>query len=1064
MITGTAALHTHSHYSLLDGTDSPEALVAEAVRLGLTALAITDHDSLAAVPLFAATARGTGLRTVFGAELNLGLPAARTGMPDPPGEHLLVLARDAPGYRRLSGAISTAHLTGGAKGHPVYHWDQLAEAADGGWAVLTGCRKGAVPAALERGGMPAARTALAELVDTFGREHVFVEITRHGQPGDDRRCAQLANLANAIGVPTVASDQVHYARPAGFRTYAAIAGLRARRTLEQIDSWLPAGPVAHLRAPEEMRRRYRAFPGAVERAAELAAACTIDFDRDLRPGTPHFPVPDGETEDGYLRDLVEQGLIRRYGTRAERPDAWRQADYELGIVGKLGFPGFFLIAWDIVRFARAQTPPILAQGRGSAANSVIVYALGISAVDPLKYDLLFERFMHLGRASPPDIDIDIAADRREEVLQYLYATYGRERAAMVANEITLRPRFAVREAARVLGYSPGAVDAIATVIDSHQAVPAADSGSAPAPVLELAHELWAEGTRVRHLGIHSGGVVITDGPISEVLPVEWASMPGRTVVQADKESCAEAGLYKTDCLGLRALDVVADVIEMLRDAGYDAPSELADFPADDETVYDMINDGDSVAVFNLESRAQISISGSMKARTYHDVALQLALIRPGPGASGASRRYLARRAGNEPVPQVHPLVDAILAKTMGTVVYQEQVMDIAIQAAGFSPTEADKLRRAMGAKRATEAFAKLRDRFYQGLAERGITGTDADGVWNQIASFSGYSFPESHALSFAYIALAMAWIKKYEPARLLVGMLNHQPMGFWAPATLIEDARRHHVTVLPVCVASSRAETSLEPLTDEQAAAYTPTHKHASPRPQHPVRLGLAQVRGVGTKWAERIVEEREAEGPYPDIADLARRTELPLPALEALTAAGALDTFGLSRRQTLWAVGAAAGSRREHLPGTAPTATPPQLSAQTIEERTIAELWSGPNASTHPMLLVREKLTGMRVLTAADLAEIRDGAPVRVAGLVTHRQRPPTANGVCFLGLEDETGLWQAIVPAKIWAALPRHVRYAGALMIYGTVESRGGSTSILAGRLYPLRVAAPDRSRSFR
>lgn len=1062
---GTAALHVHSHYSLLDGTDGPEALVAEAARLGLDALAITDHDSLSAVPTFAAAARGTGVGTVFGAELNLELPAARTGMPDPPGEHLLVLARDAAGYRSLSAAISAANLAGGAKGHPVYDRDALAEAAGGRWAVLTGCRKGAVPAALERDGMPAACKALSELIDRFGREHVHMEITRHGQPGDDRRCAQLAEIAAKLGVPTVATDQVHYARPAGFRTYAAVAALRARRTLEQIDAWLPAGPVAHLRAPEEMRRRYRAFPGAVERAGELAAACVIDFNAELRPGTPHFPVPDGETEDGYLRTLVERGLVRRYGTRAQRPDAWRQADYELGITAKLGFAGFFLIAWDICRFAREQSPPILAQGRGSAANSVIVYSLGISAVDPLRWGLLFERFMHLGRSSPPDIDIDIAADSgRERVLQYLYAKYGRTHAAMVANEITLRPRFAAREAARVLGYSPGAVDAIATAIDSHQALPEPDSGAAPRPVLELAHDLWAGGSRVRHLGIHSGGVVITDRPVAEVIPVEWATMRDRTIVAADKESCAEAGLYKTDCLGLKALDVVADVIEMLRDAGYDAPRELADFPADDPLVYDMINDGDSVSIFNLESRAQISISSYMKARTYHDVALQLALIRPGPGASGASRHYLARRAGDEPVPKVHPLVDAILEKTKGTVVYQEQVMDIAIQAAGFTPTEADRLRRAMSAKRATEAFEKLRERFFAGLRDHGITGSDAVGVWGQIVSFSGYSFPESHALSFAFIALAMAWIKRYEPARLLVGMLNHQPMGFYAPATLIDDARRHHVTVRPVCVANSHAATSLEPLTDELAAAYAPTHRHASPRPQPPVRLGLAQVRGVGTAWAERIVAEREADGPYADIADLARRTELPLNALEALTAAGALDTFGLTRRQTLWTVGAAAGSRREHLPGTAPATAPPPLPAQSVEERVIAELWSGPNAGTHPMTLVRERLKGLGVLAAAELEDVRDGKPVRVAGMVTHRQMPPTAHGVCFLGLEDESGLWQAIVPAKTWAALPRAVRHAGALIIYGTVESRGGAISVLAGRLYPLRVSAPDRSRSFR
>lgn len=1056
-----AALHVHSSYSLLDGVDTPADLVEEAARLGLSAMAITDHDSLAAVPTFANAARGR-IPTVFGVELNLGLPGSRTGMADPPGEHLLVLVRDADAYRRLSAVITEANLAGGAKGHPVYDLDAIAEASRSGFAILTGCRKGAVPAALAHGGIGAAETALRSLLDRFGTANVNVELTRHGQPGDDRRCDQLAELAERFALPTVASDNVHYARPAEFRTYAALAALRARRTLADLDSWLPAGPVAHLSDPGAMARRYARYPGALARTAKLAESCVIDFDRQIRPGPPRFPVPAGETEDGYLRTLVEAGMLRRYGERAARPDAWRQMDYELGIVAKLGFAGFFLIAWDVVRYCRAQQPPILAQGRGSAANSVIVYALHVSAVDPLKYGLLFERFMHLDRGTPPDIDIDIAADRRESVLQYLYGRYGRRNAAMVANEITLRPRFATREAARVLGYSPGAVDAMATRISSFEALPEDGEDGLPTQVLELARDLWANGSRVRHFGIHSGGVVLCSGPISDVLPVEWAAMKDRTVVTADKVSAALAGLYKTDCLGLRALDVVADVIEMLRVPGQE-PMELSDFPADDDAVYDMINDGDNVGLFQLESRAQISTSGPMRARTYRDVAVQIALIRPGPGGSGASRRYLARRRGDESVPAVHPVVDAILEDTLGTVVFQEQVMEIALEAAGFSPVEADKLRKAMGSKRASAEFEALRERFFRGLAERGITGATADGVWAQIASFSGYSFPFSHSLSFAFVALATAWIKKYEPARMLCAMLRHQPMGFYAPATLIEDARRHDVIVRPVCVAASQAITSLEPLTDELAAAYRPTHKHSSPRPQPPVRLGLAEVRALGVQRAEQIVAERERGGAFESVEDFARRTELPLAALESLATAGAFDVFGADRRATLWTVGAVAGSRRGHLPDTAPGSAPPPLPALTLEERTIGELWAGPTAGVHPMLLVRERLAAIGVTAAADLAALRHGGPVTVAGLVTHRQHPANTT-VTFLGLEDHSGLINVIVPAKIWAAQPRKVKQAGALIIRGTLENEDNSVSVVAGRLAPLVVAAVDRSRSYR
>lgn len=1060
-----AELHAHSTYSLLDGADTPAALVAEAARLGLSALAVTDHDSLAAAPHLAQAARSSGVDTVFGAELNLDLPATRTGLPDPPGPHLLLLARSAAGYRRLSAAISEANLHGGAKGHPVYLLDELTESLSGHVEVLTGCRKGSVPAALARGGPAAADTALRELIDRFGREHVHVELTRHDQPGDDARCAALAELAKRLHLPTLATNNVHYARPAAFRTYAALAALRARRTLDQLDSWLPAGPVAYLRDPADTARRFKRYPGAVEHAAALAAACALDFERDIRPAPPRFPVPEGyPDEDAYLRTLIEEGLQRRYGTRAARPDAWAQAEHELGLVRELGFAGFFLIPWDAVRFARAQDPPILAQGRGSAANSVIVYALGISAVDPLRYGLLFERFLHADRGQPPDIDIDFAADRREEVIQYLYERFGRRNCAMVANEITMAPRMAAREAARALGYSPGTVDALAGRIDSHEPLPDSDA-ALPQAVLDLARDLWAGGSRVRHLGIHSGGVVLCDGPISDVLPVEWATMPGRTVVQADKIGIKYAGLYKTDCLSLRALDVIADVLVMLRDQP-GAPRELADFPADDDAVYDMLNDGDAVSVFNAESRAQVAVAGPMRARSFRDIAIQLALIRPGPGGSGASRAYLARRNGREPVPRVHPIVDAITAKTLGTVIYQEQVMSIAIDAAGFTAAEADRLRTAMGgAKGAGSEFAALRERFFAGMAERGITGTRAEGVWAQIEGFSGYSFPESHSLSFAFIALAMAWIKKYEPARLLAAMLNHQPMGFYDAPTLIEDAQRHHISVLPVCVNASDANARVDPLTEQMIAAYRPVHPHASPHPQPPVRLGLAAVRSVGAESAKRIVAERAAEGPYTGVEDLARRTELPLPALEALALSGALDCFGLERRAALWAVGAAAGSRRGHLPGTAVGVDPPPLAALTAEELTFAELWSGPGSGTHPIQLMRERLDAAGVTVAADLPSLRDGAAVRVAGLVTHRQRPPTAHGTCFLGLSEETGLLNVIVPAKLWAGLPRSTADAGALLIYGTVENDQGSISILAGRLTPLVVGgAPDRSRSFR
>ena len=782
-----AELHAHSWYSFLDGVDAPAVLVEEAVRQGLFGLAITDHDSMAAAPHLAVAARGTGLATVFGAELNLGLDGERTGLPDPNGHHLLVLARGPEGYRRLAAAITRAHLAGEGKGRPVYDLERLADAAGGHWEILTGCRKAAVPRALASGGAEAAEKQLRTLTDLFGSDHVHLELHATGLPGDDRRNDQLAALARRLALPTLATGLVHYARPDGHATYAAVAALRARATLEEIDSWLPPGPGMFLRSPHQASRRFHRYPDAVRHSVELAQACQIDFDTDVRPRPPRFTAPDGHDEDTYLRELTYIGIARRYGTRNQRPDAYAQAEHELQVIKTLGFSGWFLISWDVVRFARSQNPPILVQGRGSAANSIVVHALGISAVDPIKYKLLFSRFLHPERDGPPDIDLDIQADRREEVLQYVYAKHGRENAAMVANEVSLTSKFSVREAARILGYSPGTVDAISSLVDRHEPIPQAHP-EIPGQVLEIARRL--EG-RPRHFSIHSGGIVICEGPIAEVLPVEWARMPGRSVIQGDKEAAVDAGLVKHDLLSLRALSAAADVLSMLTEAG--TPMEFADIPADDPLVYDMINDGDTVGIFQVESRAQISVAPVMKARTFRDLAVQIALIRPGPGASGASRRYLRRRSGKDPVPAIHPAIDQILAVSNGTVLFQEQAMMLAIEGAGFTAAEADKLRRAMGAKRSLPGILALRERFLAGLDRLGLPTATAEDLYQQIESFSGYGFPFSHSLSFAFIAAATAWMKRYHPAMLLTGILNHMPMGFYETPTLIADAKRHQV-------------------------------------------------------------------------------------------------------------------------------------------------------------------------------------------------------------------------------------------------------------------------------
>ncbi|MQA01258.1 MAG: PHP domain-containing protein [Streptosporangiales bacterium] len=538
-----AELHCHSSYSFLDGCSSPAALVAEALRLGIQTLALTDHDGMYGVAQFAEAARGTGLRTVFGAELSLGLAAPQTGVADPQGRHLLVLARDSTGYRRLSRAIGAAQLAGGQKGRPRYDLDQLSAAHDGHWVVLTGCRKGAVPAALATYGAAAAERELRELVDRFGRDNVCVELVDHDQPLDDARNDALAVLADRVGVGVVASNNVHYAGPSEADLAATVAAVRARRSLDEMAGWLPATRTAHLRSGTEMAARLARFPGVQEATAELARACAFDFE-EVAPQLPDRKVPTGYTESQHLRRLTREGALRRYGSLVEHPLAYAQLERELDVIIGGGYTGYFLIVHEIVAFCREER--ILCQGRGSAANSAVCYALGITGVDAVRHQLLFERFLSPGRDGPPDIDLDIENARREEVIQHVYDTYGREHAAQVANVISYRPKMAIRDVGRALGYSPGQQDAWSKSVGLGEFE---SSDELPAMVRDLA-------TRVkrlpRHLGIHSGGMVICDRPVGEVCPVEWARMPGRSVIQWDKDDCAWLGLIKFDLLGLFA--------------------------------------------------------------------------------------------------------------------------------------------------------------------------------------------------------------------------------------------------------------------------------------------------------------------------------------------------------------------------------------------------------------------------------------------------------------------------------------------------------------------------------
>jgi error-prone DNA polymerase len=795
--------------------------------------------------------------------------------------------------------------------------------------------------------------------------------------------------------------------------------------------------------------------------------------------------------------------------------AYATLEHELDVIVSLGFPGYFLIVHEIVDFCRERG--ILCQGRGSAANSAVCYALGITAVDAVRHRLLFERFLSTGRSGPPDIDVDIESRRREEVIQFVYTRYGRVHAAQVANVISYRPRSAVRDAARAFGYDLGQQDAWSKsierwgslrgpepaspwwrmeraptvgpegltgddgieallgdgpaggagvarggldggpvptedrhdVVPVHRPPPASELGHIPDPVLDIAEQMLR---LPRHLGIHSGGMVLCDRPVIEVCPVEWATMPGRTVLQWDKDDCADAGLVKFDLLGLgmlTALRLAFESIERVEGVRLG----LHSLPQEDPAVYDLLCAADTVGVFQVESRAQMATLPRLRPRCFYDIVIEVALIRPGPIQGNSVHPYIARANHREPVTYLHPLLEPALAKTLGVPLFQEQLMQIAIDVAGFSPAEADQLRRAMGSKRSLEKMEALHGRLLDGMRERGVPDDVAEKIFDKLKAFADFGFPESHAFSFAYLVYASAWLKVHHPAAFYAGLLAAQPMGFYSPQSLVADARRHGVRVERADVLASEVQASVERVTTRAGGAE-----------ELAVRLGLAPIRQVGETTAERIVDERTRGGPFADLADLAHRVRLTAAQLEALATAGALRCFGLDRRAALWAAGAAGGQGPQTLPGTAVGLTAPTLPGMDAIETSVADVWAtGISPDTFPTEFARPDLDAAGVCSVVDLAQAEAGRRVEVAGVVTHRQRPGTAGGVTFLSLEDETGLLNVICSPGLWSRHRTVARTSAALVVRGTVERADGVTNVMADRLEPLRLRVPSSSRDF-
>jgi error-prone DNA polymerase len=1072
-----AELHAHSSFSHLDGASLPEELVEQAVEYGLTALALTDHNGMYGVPRFAEAAQSHNLATIYGAELSLDIPvpttnaerstSSRAGASDPPGRHLLALARDPTGYASVCRAISNAQRRGGAKGRPVYDLDELTELADGHWLVLTGCRKGSVRTALEAGplgtfGLDPARRALDELIARFGRDNVVVELGYARDPLADERYDALATLADERRLPIVATTGAHYHGPSRRPLATALAAVRARRSLQEMDGWLPGWADQQLRTGEEMAQRFARWPGAVATAARLGEELAFSI-RLIAPKLPPFPVPDGHNEMTFLRELAMKGAAKRYGPRGgvdkdgnDNAKAYAQIEHELVIIDELNFPGYFLVVWDIVKFARDSG--ILCQGRGSAACSAVCYALEITAVDAVRYDLLFERFLAPERGEPPDIDVDIESGRREEVIQYVYNLHGRDHAAQVANVITYRPRSALRDVAKALGYSTGQQDAWSKQIE--HGFDATTVEGVPPTVLELAAELR---NTPRHLGIHSGGMVICDRPIIEVCPVEWGRMPNRTVLQWDKDDCAAIGLVKFDLLGLGMLSALRFSFELIAD-WHGTTYDLDSIPKEAMCVYDMVCAADTVGVFQIESRAQMATLPRLRPRNFYDLAIEIALIRPGPIQGDSVHPYIRRRHGREPITYPHSILEGPLKRTLGIPLFQEQLMQIAVAAANFTPAEADQLRRAMGSKRSDARIDAMRQRLYDGMESNGITGPPADEIVDKIKAFAAFGFAESHAISFALLVYASSWLKLHYPAAFCAALINAQPMGFYSPQSLVADARRHGVETRGPDINTSGAGATLESGEGASQCADCRDKGHAPPQPA--VRLGLSSVRTIGDDLAERIVADRETIGAFTSMADLSHRVGLTTDQVEALATAGAFDGFGVTRRDALWTAGAAAAVR----PGQFDLATidetaTPELPEMTEPEQMIADLWAtGITPELYPTALVRDRLASLGVITAIGLRSTADRSRVIVGGIVTHRQRPATARGVTFINLEDETGMVNVMCTIEIWAKYRTVARSSAALLIRGRLQHSDNVVNVMAERIEPLPLGVRPSARNFR
>ena len=1040
---GYAELHAVSNFTFLRGASHPEELVERACALGYEALAVTDECSLAGAVRAHVAARERGLKLLPGSEIRLS-----------DGLRFSLLATDREGYGNLCELITRGRRAAEKGSYRLGRSDLPALSG------LPGCLALFLPGPDPKGAF--SRDGACFLAETFpGRCWIAVELL--GGPDDRALLESLRELGRGAGLPLVAAGDVHMHARERRALQDTLTAIRLGIPVAQAGHALFPNGERHLRPRERLARIYP--PELLAETLGVAGRCSFSLD-ELRYEYPGELVPCGETPESWLARLTEEGMRRRWpeGTPEK---VLRQVGHELSLIAELGYEPYFLTVHDIVRFARERG--ILCQGRGSAANSAVAFCLGITEVDPARAEMLFERFVSRERNEPPDIDVDFEHQRREEVIQYVYGKYGRERAALAATVITYRRRSAVRDVGKALGLDLVQVDRIARQFSWGDGGAAAGKRLAEAgfdprnPAIARLLSLSAEILGFpRHLSQHVGGFVISRGPLCRLVPVENAAMPERTVIQWDKDDLDAMGLLKVDCLGLGMLSAIHRAIDLVSEARGE-PLEVADIPAEDPDVYEMVRRADAVGVFQIESRAQMAMLPRLAPATFYDLVVEVAIVRPGPIQGQMVHPYLRRRQGKEPVTYPSPEVREVLERTLGVPIFQEQVMKLAVVAAGFTPGEADRLRRAMAAWRRKGGLEPFEARLVSGMRERGYPEEFARQIYRQILGFGEYGFPESHAASFALLVYVSAWLKCREPAAFTCALLNSQPMGFYAPSQLVQDARRHGVEVRPVDACASARECTLEPPGSASAGS---AETGWARLPQPAVRLGLLMVRGLSRAGADRLVEVR-GERPFAGVEDMAHRAGLSRRDLSALAAAGALERLSGHRRSARWEVLGTDPDPPPLLRGVATAEPAPELSRPTEGEELEEDYAAlGLSLGRHPVALVRDRLAGRGILSAAQLNALSHGRPARAAGLVITRQKPGTAAGTAFLTLEDETGTVNVVVWRDIAEGQRREFLGARLLAVSGRVQREGAVVHLIARRLADLSLLLgrlPVRSRDF-